>query len=297
MDIKHLDYITSVVKNDFNLTRTAENLFISQPTLSVLINNFEKEEGVTLFTRKGQRINGLTAAGEQFIADAKTVLEAYYTMLENLHSETTSLSGEITIGIPPLVLSVLFAEVMPKLLMEMPTVKFNIVEKGANALTNELLTNSVDIAVLLQRHSLPSYIIETHEVEKSEIAIFMSDKNELAQLDRKLTWKDVSQQKIALFSDSFMIHHLVKDGFKRRNLVPSIVMTSISWDFLISSIRLREDLISFMPLPIIKDIKLDNIVVKQIEEPIPWSVIICRNKKMHYSKLENDIYERLCQAF
>lgn len=296
MDLKQLNYLISVVENDFNLTRTAESLFISQPTLSVTINRFEEEEQVKLFTRKGQRINGLTATGEQFIEDSRKVLESYYKMLENLHAESHGISGEITLGIPPLVLSVLFSEVMPNLMVEMQDVKFNIVEKGADALTADLLTNKVDIAVLLQRHNVPNFVMESHEVERSELGLFMSKDNPLADKEGLLTWKEISEQKMALFSPTFMIHHLVKDEFKRRNLIPNIVMTSISWDFLISSIRLKDDLVSPMPLPLVKEVKLDHIVVKKMEEPIPWKVSICRNKKLTYSKLENRIFEILCSA-
>lgn len=41
MDIKHLRFFIAIVENNFNLSRTAQQLYISQPTLSIMINDFE----------------------------------------------------------------------------------------------------------------------------------------------------------------------------------------------------------------------------------------------------------------
>lgn len=62
MDIKHLYYFLSIVEHNFNLSRAAESLYIVQPTLSTMINDFEKNEKVDLFNRKKGRIVGLTHA-------------------------------------------------------------------------------------------------------------------------------------------------------------------------------------------------------------------------------------------
>lgn len=44
MDIKHLRYFIGIVENGFNLSRTSQNLYISQPALSMMINEFEHQE-------------------------------------------------------------------------------------------------------------------------------------------------------------------------------------------------------------------------------------------------------------
>ncbi|WP_143931453.1 LysR family transcriptional regulator, partial [Rodentibacter pneumotropicus] len=41
MDIRHLRYFVAIVENNFNLSKTAQNLYISQPTLSMMISDFE----------------------------------------------------------------------------------------------------------------------------------------------------------------------------------------------------------------------------------------------------------------
>lgn len=52
MDIKQIRYFIAIVENHFNLSQAAELLYVSQPTLSMMINDFEKRENVKLFKRK-----------------------------------------------------------------------------------------------------------------------------------------------------------------------------------------------------------------------------------------------------
>lgn len=52
------------------MSQTAKSLYISQPTLSVMINNFEKNQEVSLFHKKSNQIIGLTDRGEKYYVDA-----------------------------------------------------------------------------------------------------------------------------------------------------------------------------------------------------------------------------------
>lgn len=52
-------------------------------------------------------------------------------MFLKLHDHSKGLKGSINIGIPPLILSVVFSEVMPKLILENPGIQFNLKEIGA----------------------------------------------------------------------------------------------------------------------------------------------------------------------
>ena len=64
MTTKQLAYATELAKT-LNFNRAAENLFISQPTLTYQIKALEDEIGFPLFDRSGKGA-ALTPAGEQF---------------------------------------------------------------------------------------------------------------------------------------------------------------------------------------------------------------------------------------
>lgn len=51
MDTRHMKYILTLAETG-NMTRAAEKLYISQPTLSLFLSKYEKELGIELFERK-----------------------------------------------------------------------------------------------------------------------------------------------------------------------------------------------------------------------------------------------------
>ena len=59
MNLKEQQYVC-VLAQCQNLTKAAQALFISQPALSIYINNLESNLGVKLFERIGKRFVALT---------------------------------------------------------------------------------------------------------------------------------------------------------------------------------------------------------------------------------------------
>ena len=97
MDIKVLKYFVQVAK-DQSYTRAAEHLFLSQPALSIYINNLEKSLNVKLFERVGKRFI-LTYAGERYVEKARAMLRLEEEFEEELKDITGNYTGRIRIGV------------------------------------------------------------------------------------------------------------------------------------------------------------------------------------------------------
>lgn len=72
MDLRLLEYFVAVVDNG-GVTRAANALFLSQPSLSQAIRSLEREVGTPLFDRTNRQLE-LTTAGKDFLAPARRVL-------------------------------------------------------------------------------------------------------------------------------------------------------------------------------------------------------------------------------
>ena len=73
MNTKQIDYCIEV-SHTLNFSRAADNLFVSQPTLSYQVRLLEEEVGFTIFERSGKGA-ALTPAGAQFVSFLTTMRE------------------------------------------------------------------------------------------------------------------------------------------------------------------------------------------------------------------------------
>ncbi len=88
---KQLRAFVMVVKLG-TLTRAAEALFVSQPTISLQLQALERELGTALVDRRGRRIN-LTDAGEALYTLARPLVEGWETLDRDFHASLKGLRG------------------------------------------------------------------------------------------------------------------------------------------------------------------------------------------------------------
>lgn len=98
MNTKQMDYILelSQIKN-FN--HAAENLYISQPTMTYQIKLVEEEVGFQIFERSGKGAS-LTPAGEQFCVALKNIREELKRAIEQGQNFSSLYRDNLNIGLP-----------------------------------------------------------------------------------------------------------------------------------------------------------------------------------------------------
>lgn len=93
-----------------SITKAAEELYVTQPTVSVAIRDLEIEFGISLFYRKGNRLI-LTEEGEELYNKATYILQ-YCTELQADYSSMARVKPPLRIGIPPMLSTVFFPELL-----------------------------------------------------------------------------------------------------------------------------------------------------------------------------------------
>ena len=72
MDFKDLSYVLAIARYQ-NITKAANSLYVTQPTLTKFLQNLEAELGQKLFRKLGHRFV-LTYAGERYVEKASEIL-------------------------------------------------------------------------------------------------------------------------------------------------------------------------------------------------------------------------------
>ena len=216
-------------------------------------------------------------------------------MMEGLRDASSKMKGKIKIGIPPLVNTVFFTEIIPKLIMENPNIQFDIIEMGAFELQKSLILQEIDIAVVLRPSDFKENNIQEVLIANDDLCAFMSKDHRLAYKD-KVSWSDLNNESMAIFTESFMINHYLMLKFESENIRPHIKLRSQSWDYLLHATE-HPSLITILPSPVSDFCSLKNLAKVEFDDPINWEVILCRQVKAHYTRIESFVFLCLCDYF
>ena len=144
MKLVQLEYFCAVCRYH-SITRAAEELYVTQPTISVAIRELEKELKLRLFHHEKNRIS-ITQEGEAFYRRAEAVLKetrAMVTEFSSLGEKETS----IRIGIPPLI-STVFFPAMSDRLQEKTGLTVQLFEYGSVKACRMVQEESLDLALV-----------------------------------------------------------------------------------------------------------------------------------------------------
>ena len=129
------------------LTRAAEALFLSQPTVSLQLQALERELGVSLLERRRRRIN-LTDAGEALYELARPLVEGWENLDRDFHARVKGMQGgRLTIAAGSSTIQYLLPDLVRRYREQFPAVQLqlaNVTGKDGLAL---LRADEADFAV------------------------------------------------------------------------------------------------------------------------------------------------------
>lgn len=146
MELRLLQYFLAVVQEE-NISRAAEVLHVTQPTLSRQIAQLEEELGARLFTR-GRRLT-LTDAGIMLRRRAEEVV-SLVDKIEDEIQRHEEISGIISIGSGGLTASQILPAAMECFRKIYPKVQFSLYTNSAEYIKERLEQGLLDFGLLLE---------------------------------------------------------------------------------------------------------------------------------------------------
>ena len=146
MDTKQIQYILKVAECQ-NITRAAEQLFVSQPALSHFISKAEEELGAKIFNR-GTTPLTLTQAGERYVKTAKMILSLQESLKQEIENLKDCRSGEITLGLSDMRATTMLPFILPEFRRLYPNVTIRTVESSSKEVENNVRNGVVEIGII-----------------------------------------------------------------------------------------------------------------------------------------------------
>ena len=144
MDFKDLTYVLAIAKYQ-NITKAAESLYITQPTLTKFLQNLEKQLGQKLFKKLGNRFV-LTYAGERYTTYAKEILTIKKELDQEMGDLNHNHTGVLKIAFPVMRGTYMLPCTLPVFHKLYPNVKLDILEAHSHLLEGMILNGDTDLA-------------------------------------------------------------------------------------------------------------------------------------------------------
>ena len=155
MEIRTLRYFLVVAREE-SFTRAAEQLFISQPTLSKQLKSLEEELGKKLFVRHSFSVE-LTEEGRLL----RTLAEDMITLEEKIKSSIRTLEdvtgGDVYLGLPDSYQVRYVARIIKELKESYPNLHYHITSGDTLQVTDSLDKGILDFAVLVEPPNYDKY--------------------------------------------------------------------------------------------------------------------------------------------
>jgi len=213
-----------------SFTRTAEEMCVTQPTISKAIHHLEQEIGVPLF-HKGEagrkRDVSLTYTGEQVYQHALTILEQQQQILATVNKIRQLKQGKLTLGLPPLG-SVLLSSLIAKFHKQYPDIELSFLEVGASAIEEAILAKKVDVGILLG-HLKP--VLSGIPIMDSPLCL-LSRKETQWKAKKTVQLIELREESFLLYDDSFSLNNMIIQAANHAGFEPKVVCKSSQWDFI-----------------------------------------------------------------
>jgi DNA-binding transcriptional LysR family regulator len=205
-----------------NLSRAAEALFVSQPTLTARLQSLESSLGEQLFvrTRRGMR---LTEAGEAFLPYAEHALAALADGRERLVELRRGVAGRLVLGAPPTVSTYTLPALLARFSAAHPNVRLAVKTGTSEEILEMVLHDQVQLGII---RALANQEIETIPLYTDTLVLIAGPGHRLARspTGRQARMADLAGEVLVLFGRSSSYLEFTTATFRQAGVLPGSVL-------------------------------------------------------------------------
>lgn len=254
MTITQMQYFAAVCQYG-SISKSAEALHLSQPSISMAIKDLEKEFGVALFSREKKQLK-ISPEGMYFHERVKDILGQIDSLVVQM-TDMGSHKNRLCLGIPSFTGMLLFSMLMEGFQRENPDIRFEVKQCSSSVAFKMLDDGSCDAAIIVEPDSFPENV-EKHLVLSSEFVYCVHSEHRLAK-EKEVTPGDICHEPLILNQEESFMTKQIKKLFYDEGLVPDIMLYAVQ-------------------LPLIKEFvtsgKAATFLSKELAESIPGIVAI-----------------------
>lgn len=285
MNIQQLRYLCCVVDEGFSVSQAARTLGTSQPAVSQQVRALEKSVGVDLLIRRGNRITGLTTAGEAVLSTARRTLREADNFGRIAEDFKQRGSGRLIVATTHLSARYMLGPVIREFLRSNPGVQFGLRQGTPSQIAAWVAAGEADMGIGTPPFEMQDDLVYLRCTELPRIVIVPAGHKLLRE--PRLSLKILARHPFIVMDPTFTGGMIVANAFGAAALQPRVVLTAIDVDVIKWYVELG---VGIAVLPSIafdaqRDIGLRAIEAGHLFEPTVTHVELRRDTYMRSSML------------
>ncbi|MBI1215810.1 MAG: LysR family transcriptional regulator [Alphaproteobacteria bacterium] len=199
-----------------NISRAAERIGISQPSLSLALRRLEDAAGETLLLRSRKGVT-LTRAGEALLAGARGLQQEWEKLRSAAHSARDEIGGGYTLGCHPSVALHALPRILPGLLAAHPALDLRLEHGLSRHVAEGVVSMTIDVGIVVNPMQHPDLVI--HNLCRDEVTLWTGPKNKN---------KDILICDPELMQSQYLLRELKKAGREYSRIVTSNSLENIA---------------------------------------------------------------------
>ncbi|HEU6444654.1 MAG TPA: LysR family transcriptional regulator [Gaiellaceae bacterium] len=202
-----------------SVSRAAEALFVTQPTLTARLKGLEQELGSRLFIRSGRGMR-LSDAGRAFLPYAERSLGAAAAGRRLLAELARGQTGQLALGAAPAVSTYVLPRILTRFRRTNPRVQLAVRTGHSEEVLELVLQEQVQIGL---GRSLRHPQVDATPLYEDELVLVVDPGHPFAEAETVRT-EQISDVQLILFDRTSSYHRLTNEFFRGAGAVPRGVM-------------------------------------------------------------------------
>ena len=260
MRLTQLQYFMAVYEHQ-NITKAAEKLHISQPSITIALKELENEYHVNLFLRINKKMY-LTEEGQIFYRYASAILKNVQD-LDNSMQDLTGNRNMIKLGMPLQIGAFLLPLLCKDFKTAYPKINLSLVECGAMDIVDKLLREELDIAVACIEAQ--STVLDLIPLFETEICFCVHKSHPLASRS-SISFEESCTYSVTMVPEGAYTYKRIWSVADKKGVHPKVELYSLQLYTILNLIRLAD-----MGSYLIKEAvaHTPDIVAIPFEDPLP----------------------------
>lgn len=222
MNLQQLRYLCTVVGHDFNVSRAARSLHTTQPGISKQIRLLERELGVDLLVRRGNRIVSVTDPGRAAVDIAARVVQEIANLKTLGEEFTTSARGRLVVASTHVHARYWLLPVIVQFGKRFPNVQLKILRGTTIQVVGMVQSGEAQIGVCTppEQSADDLLLLPCHTVERS---VLVPPGHPLLR-KRRIALKDLARYPLIIQTAASSGGWTVLQAFEAQGLKPNVVL-------------------------------------------------------------------------